>query len=274
MNRILFLNIRFFHHWFCFGIPFLIALVRPSDTAYAHALHPESIDRHAELTLTPSRLVLMYEVVLGINPTERATRRLDANNDGTISDEERTNFVQESARNYAGGQVVRLGDRDLSLQYQVGDIYATIGHNGINVLRLDIAYTCNLPADIPREASMPFLYKDNNFTKFPGWKQMQFFARDDVRFAGFVPYTEYKPFDYEIINQTGFFPSTESIELTVNLPAKSVAENSPIRLPEKAVFISRNEMEKQLATNLLIGVVIILVVGVLVYGWWSRRSRS
>ena len=62
-------------------------------------LHPASIDRHADITLTPTKLVLVYEVVLGINATEKAARMLDPNNDGEITNEDREKFLQEAPPN-------------------------------------------------------------------------------------------------------------------------------------------------------------------------------
>jgi len=227
--------------WVCYFWVLVVLFFKPVS-AHSHALHPESIDRYAELTLTSSRLVVIYEVMLGINPTERATKRLDANNDGQITDEERTVFLKAVAQEYANGQIVRLGNKTVSLLYQFGDVYSTIGHNGINVLRLDLAYVGPLPADIPRETTIPFSYTDNNFNKFPGWKQMQLLTRDGVRFEGHIPYTEYKPFDYEILNKTGFFPTTESFAVSVFLPKENSSQDAPIRLPVK---ISLDDIMRQ-----------------------------
>ena len=111
----------------------VLALWIFSLSAYPHALDPESIDRHTELTFTPSNLILIYQVILGIKPTERETRKLDADGDGTISDSERDSYVKKASEKYRKSQILRLGDRELTLQFIQGDAYASFGHNGINV---------------------------------------------------------------------------------------------------------------------------------------------
>ncbi len=199
----------------------------------SHALDPESIDRYAELTLTASRLVVVYEVILGLLPTERATNRLDADNDGEIIDPERTRFIQAIAGEYAEKQSIRLGEKELKLQFKLGDAYSTIGHNGINVIKIDIGYVSPFPADLTRGATIPFDYSDSNFKEISGWKQLKLLTRNDVRYEGHVPYADYKPFDYEIINTMGFYPSTDSLHVKVNVPVEVQEKEPAINLPEK-----------------------------------------
>ncbi len=212
----------------------VLALWIFSLSAYPHALDPESIDRHTELTFTPSNLILIYQVILGIKPTERETRKLDADGDGTISDSERDSYVKKASEKYRKSQILRLGDRELTLQFIQGDAYASFGHNGINVIKIDIGYTSPLPADLPRNTMLSFSYEDRNIMKISGWKQINATARDGVKIEGHIPYREYAPFDYELINEKGFMPATDSIKIAVSLPPVSdTGGNAPVVLPDQ-----------------------------------------
>ncbi len=187
----------------------------------SHALNPESIDRYAEITLTPDRLVVIYEVILGISPTERMAQILDKNQDKNITEEERNSFIQYIEELHRVKQIVKIGEETLSLQFIQGDTYRTIGHNGINVLKIDLGFTCELPAGIPRNTTLSFQYRDAYLETFAGWKQIAFHAQDGVQFSGHIPYKEFLKFDYEIIAKRGFIPSTDAIQIEVNLPPQT-----------------------------------------------------
>lgn len=206
---------------FVFLVLWFLSLSVISLPSFPHALDPESIDRHAEFTFTPSRIVLIYQIILGIMPTERETKRLDADHDGTISDAERDEYVKKASGEYLGKQTIRLNEQDLTFQFVQGDAYASFGHNGIQVIKIDIAYVCSLPADIPRNKKMPFFYEDHNITGISGWKQINTATQGGVIIEGHIPYREYKPFDYELLNEKGFMPSSDSIRIDVTMPALS-----------------------------------------------------
>jgi len=218
------------------SIAFLSALSILCAAPYSesHALNPESIDRFALLTFTPSHLVVMYSTVLGVKPTERASQDLDPDNDGEITDKERDAFIMKMAQQYAQGQIVRLTDRDLKLEFKTGDAYAGFGHNNINVIKIDIGFLCTLPKDLPRGVPLDFSYEDMNVNKIPGWKQIKVQTMNGVSYEGLVPYTEYQPFDYTILDKTGFAPATDGIDIKVTLPesAESAAV-LPLQLPPK-----------------------------------------
>ncbi|MFB3784863.1 MAG: hypothetical protein ACE15F_00695 [bacterium] len=219
-----------------------------SMSAFPHAWHPESIDRHAELTLTPTQLVLVYEAILGLYPTQRAAKQLDADTDGKITDAERDVFVRDSAEEYAAKQTIRIGEWKLTPRFVTGDTYRTLGHNMMDVIKIDLGYVCPLPAEIPRGVTLPFFYEDSRLTKVPGWKQMNFVSRDGVVFSGHIPYQEYKPFDYMIMETKGFIPATNNLELEVNLPAAPAGTGEiAVTLPPKNQYdagtapVSRSE---------------------------------
>ena len=250
------------------GVVWMCLLVFGSP-AFPHALDPESMDRYAEITLTPSHLVLIYQVFFGVNPTERITRVLDADNDGVITDAERTAVVDRLARVYATKQVLRINDQDLSLEFRMGDAYAALGHNAIQVIKVDLAYVARYPADIPRQVTCPFTYEDQNFIKIPGWKQIQVLTRDSAQFEGHIPYTEYKPFDFEIINTKGFVPSTDAISGNLFLPLAQEVTNPDVALPVKQE-IPRPETIDIVGMRIVAGTLItLLILGAA--GYWGLR---
>lgn len=244
--------------------------------AEPHALNPESIDRYAEITLTPGRLVVIYEILLGIAPTARAASQLDANHDNVISDEERSGFVSKNAEMFGQKQIVQIGDSTLPLRFVQGDVYRTIGHNGINILKIDAGYVCDLPAGIPRETTLAFQYKDTYLENLPGWKQIHFSPRDGVRYSGHIPYGEFKKFDYEIIVTKGFIPASDFIDLEVWLPSSANSSPEPaVVLPEKdEVDLSVQALEISLLYKIWIILGGIGAVIAVVCLWIRRRSNS
>lgn len=261
---------------------FLASLLIPA-TALSHALHPDSIDRYADITLTPSHLVVVYQAVLGINPTEKASKRLDPDDDNEITEAERDAYLNTIAQEYAHKQLIMLGGQRLDLQFKGGDAYAIQGHNGIFAIKLDFGYVCELPADLPRNATVEFSYEDQALSKVVGWKQVQFHGQNGVAYAGHVPYRDYKPFDYEILNTKGFAPSTDSIHLQVMLPT-AVQEAAPaFALPEKmlaldvgtGIQISQVQTKKKSSwLGPILGGIVVLFTGAAVTGWLLLRKQS
>lgn len=192
-----------------FGLAALMVWAAPA--ARPHALDPESIDRYVEITFTPTKLIFIYQIMLGLNPTERAAAKLDPDRDGVITDAERDAYVKEEAASFSARQYVKLGDHLLPLEFQMGDAYSSFGHNAITVIKLDLAYTCALPPDLPRSATVPFEFTDYWMEPILGWKQMQVKTAPGARYEGHIPYRDFEPFDWEILAEKGFFPATDNI---------------------------------------------------------------
>lgn len=211
----------------------IVWLLAAPFAAQPHALNPDSIDRYVEATLSPTQIVLVYQLILGLNPTEAASRRLDPNDNGEITDAERDRYLQSEGQRYGGRQYIKVGDEVLMPEYRMGDAYSYVGHNGINVIKIDFGYVCPLPASLPRGATLDFQLKDYDLETVPGWKQMQVIATKGAQYSGHIPYTEYQPFDYEILNTKGFAPATDSINGQVAFDKPTVASAIDIELPQK-----------------------------------------
>ncbi len=215
----------------------LFPLLLPTLNVCSHALHPDSIDRYAHITLTPDNLVIIYELLLGKNPTALAVRMLDADKDGTITDQERDEYVNTAAQKYANNQTLVIGQTKLELQFVQGDAYESYGHNGMSVIKIDIAYKCSIPADIPRQATVPLNYKDDSLLVIPGWKQVGFSTQGGVKYSGHIPYKDVTKFDFPAMADKGYFPATESINIEINLPQSGVQKvAASIQMPEKKEY--------------------------------------
>ncbi|MGI6458347.1 MAG: hypothetical protein ACOX5R_22385 [bacterium] len=250
--------------------------------SWGHALHPASIDRHADITLTPTKLVLVYEVVLGINATEKAARMLDPNNDGEITNEDREKFLQEVSAQHASAHDILLASQPLKLEYHMGDAYSTSGHNGIYAIKVDLGYVAEIPAAIPRGVTIPFSYYDKALTQVPGWKQVSFNPLDGVSYSGHIPYRGYTKFDYEILNTRGFAPSTDLIRLEVQIPERADIQAQPtLELPPRMVAmdimqgiaVSEEDVQSESGVLYLVAsgfLICIVALGGLVF-WVQRR---
>ncbi|MDP8245829.1 MAG: hypothetical protein P9L94_17230 [Candidatus Hinthialibacter antarcticus] len=213
----------------------MIWLLAAPFAAQPHALNPESIDRYVEATLAPTQVVLVYQIIFGLSSTEEASQRLDPDDDGVITDEERAEYVKTEGKRYGGRQYLKIGDETLTLEFRMGDAYAHFGHNGMHVIKVDLGYVCPLPAGLPRGATLDFQLKDYDLETVPGWKQMQIVTAPGVHYEGHIPYREFKPFDYEILNEKGFAPGTDSIKGQVSFDETAPDAEVNIILPERTV---------------------------------------
>lgn len=259
------------HYHGLFSISLVICFIFWPSSTFSHALHPESIDRHAQFILTPSEIILIYEAILGVNPTERAAAAMDPDRDGVITDAERNAFVQRSAEQYGAAQRVRLGEHILQPRLHIGDAYSTFGHHGINVIKIDLGFRFPIPAEVPRGVTLPFEYRDEKLANIPGWKQVNLQACG-VNYSGHIPYREYEPFDYEIIDAVGFFPSTNSIRGELMIPTDAVTDAlETVPLPERTVFDAPPRYGG-LALNMIgVAILLALLIGAAAF-WYRERS--
>lgn len=242
--------------------------------SYSHALHPDSMDRHAEITFAPSKMIVIYQAIGGINPTEHYTRRLDPDNDGTITDEERNSFIKNIAAEYAKNQKIHIGEYNLDLQFHSGDAYASVGHNGMNVIKVDIAYTAEYPAALTRNVTQSFMYEDNNFNTVPGWKQLNVSTRDGAIYSGFIPYQEFAPFDYEIIATKGFTPSSEKLKGEVSIPPAENSDSTEVIMPEKVIPKEVMLFQDLVLNYIAYGLAGLLAMIVIMLGYRSLKMRQ
>jgi hypothetical protein len=253
----------------------LFPLLLPTLNACCHALHPDSIDRYAHITLTPNNLVIIYELLLGKNPTAWAMRKFDADKDGTITDQERDEYVSKAARKYADNQTLSIGQTELEFQFVQGDAYESYGHNGMSVVKIDIAYKFNLPADIPREATISLNYKDDNLLVVPGWKQVGFSTIGGVVYSGHIPYKDVEKFDFPAMELKGYFPATESIDIEINLPKSGVEDvAASIQMPEKKEQIRVYWDSDKKIVMVIWGILVVFLVVIGVLYIRSRRVQN
>ncbi len=242
----------------------LLLLMIGPFAARPHALNPDSIDRYVEATLTPTQIVLVYQIVFGLNGTEDASRRLDPDDDGVITENERSRYVEAEGKRYGGRQYLKVGDQTLALEFRMGDAYAHYGHNGMHVIKADFGFVSPLPASVPRGATLDFQLKDYELETVPGWKQMQVITQPGAHYDGHIPYRDYQPFDYEILNDKGFAPGTDSIKGLVSFGSASQSGDIQIILPERTVMEAPPNLAMQYVVLGGVGIFLFVFIGAIV----------
>mgnify|MGYP006271421455 CR=1 FL=1 len=251
-------------------VPLVWAWLLFPALGYGHALHPDSIDRHAQFTFTPSEMVLVYQLVLGINPTEEATRQLDPDDDGEISEADRDRFVRSQAAYYAQGQRILIDGQPIAPAFEMGDAYATVGHHGIHVIKIDLGYRAALPASIPRGASLTFSYEDTRLLSIPGWKQVNLEGLGGVRFDGHIPYREFRPFDYQIIAEYGFYPATDDFDGTLFFPQETQSLRASLTMPERVNLETPRPNSLLESIFLVAGSLFVVLCLATIYAKWQQ----
>jgi hypothetical protein len=198
-----------------------------SCTVWSHALDPRSIDRYAEILLSPAGGRVYYVLVYGQNGSEFARDMLQPDPQGLAPLDRQQAYLAQRNDQYAAGQTLEINSQPVPLQYVGGASGMVIGHGGAEVNRAVLIYEFGYPADMVRDATVAFRYEDTNFVRLFAWKQIRVLGLQGVRIYGHTPYENLVPYDYTGLDLAGFLPSTRSIQLDILVPAQPVAGATP-----------------------------------------------
>jgi len=243
-----------------------------------HMLDPRSIDRYAEILLTPEGGRLYYVLVYGQNGTEFAREILQPNEQGLAAIERQQTYLAQRNGQYLPGQTIEVDSQPTALEYIGGLSGMTIGHGGAEVNRAVLIYQFRYPDSVRRDTSLPFRYEDTNFTRLFAWKQIRVLGLQGVQVHGHQPYKDLTPYDYTGLDAAGFLPSTRSVELEISVPAGPVGGATPAisyvdalmqmgwpERPRSEVWLLKKVVAAGVSITLLVGGAAVI---------WSRRRGA
>lgn len=243
-----------------------VILVILGRCATAHMLDPRSIDRYAEILLSPEGGRLYYVLMYGLNGTEYARQILQPNDQGIAPVDRQQTYLAYRHQQYSAGQRLEIDSQKVSLQYIGGVAGMVIGHGGMETNRAVLIYGFDYPEGMTRDVPVPFYYEDTNFARLFAWKQIRVLGLQGVQVRGHQPYEDLVPYDYTRLDLAGFLPSTRSVSLEIVVPSQRVVGATP------AVSYAQSLMEmgwpappavelRLFKRVLLVGVTIALLAG-------------
>jgi len=255
----------------------LLLIVLPCE-CWAHKLDPRSIDRYAEILLSPDGGRLYYVTVYGQIGTDDARRVLEPDRDGLADSENQAIYLAQRRDEYTDKQTLRIDGEDVDLEFSGGVSGMILGHGGMEANRAVLIYDFKYPAGMPRDATVSFHYEDRNFTRLYAWKQIRVLGLQGVRVPGHQPYGDMIPYDYRRLDMEGIMPTTRSVSLDIYVPSKPTHNSPPVDSyaealmevgwsrpdPPAAVFLTR---------VLMLGITLALLIGIIAVFMSQKRMR-
>ncbi len=246
----------------------LLLLVLLPGVCPAHKLDPRSIDRYAEILLSPAGGRMYYVTVYGQIGTDDARKILEPDRHGRATPEKQKVLLAKRRDEYTDKQTLQIQGERVDLTYRGGVSGMTIGHGGMEANRTVLIYDFVYPAGMPRDATVSFHYEDRNFTRLYAWKQIRVLGLQGVRVSGHQPFDDLDPYDYQMLDTTGIMPTTRSVTLEIYVPSQPV--RNPLAVDSYAEVLMdvgwsrpKSQAATMLKRVLMIGVPVVLAAGII-----------
>lgn len=151
------------------------------NTADAHVLGNNTVNRQAWLHLTPTVLELRYLMDIAEIPTLVQTRNADTNQDGDTSDQEWNAHVSRWAEQLRVQLRLEMNGKPVSLKLDSQKYALELGDIALNTLRLEAWFSVALSG---QEQSVALRYEDASMPGQLGWKEIWLDAAPGLSIAG------------------------------------------------------------------------------------------
>ncbi len=152
------------------GLTAFAALAVPIAAA-AHPLGNFTINHFAELRIAPDHVDLDVVIDMAEIPAFQERQSMDADADGSVSDEEATRWAGTECATLAGELQVRAGADLLPLTAGATSVVFPPGAGGLATLRLECPFRAVLSPPIG-SAPMTLAYVDTSFAERIGWREI------------------------------------------------------------------------------------------------------
>lgn len=144
-----------------------LALLLLSAFAMGHPLGNFTINHYARLSSGTERALIRYVVDMAEIPTFQEAKRIDANGDGTLSQEELDAYLERVAPDYISGLRLTADDRAIELRLKERSIRLVPGQANLPTMRL----VFDLEADAGA-AAVRWRFENNNHRDRAGWYEL------------------------------------------------------------------------------------------------------
>ena len=158
------------------GIAVVVLLAPASATA--HPLGNFTVNRYAGIQLTPGEVRIDYVVDMAEIPTVQVRPQVDADDDGAISDAERSAWALSTAAEIVTNLSLTIDLEPVALEVVSATMRFRPGQGGLDVLRLEATFAG--PASDEGELA----FADANFEDRVGWREITAAGADGTRILG------------------------------------------------------------------------------------------
>ena len=153
----------------------LAAVLLAAPAARAHSDGGDSVERTAALRVAPAGVTVLYERHLHEKAAAPEMRRVDADGDGRVSDEERRRYESTLGERLAAELPLTVADTPVPLALTQLHTSFPLGHDGLPQLELRATLQAAWPAAIaaspPKEITLHF--RDTSYRDAPGHRALR-----------------------------------------------------------------------------------------------------
>ncbi len=138
----------------------------------AHPMGNFSINHYTRLIAQADRIEGHFVLDMAEIPTVTEMSRLDANQDGVVSDAERAAYLRQMSVQLSGQLTLTINQQPVPLKVTPRDAILLPGAGGLKTLRVTLDFTADSPASSPPKIPLAVTYKDSNYPVRTGWKEI------------------------------------------------------------------------------------------------------
>jgi len=143
---------------------------RPRQAA-AHPLGNFTINRYAQVEPGADTVRVSYAIDMAEIPTFQEMSVIDRDKNGAVSDSERTAYLNKKLPELARGLKITVNGSAVSLKVEGGALSFADGQGGLKVLRIDGAFSADLPSSLSHGGVQADV-RDTNYDDRLGWKEI------------------------------------------------------------------------------------------------------
>ena len=173
--------------WFVYL--FSLACLLLVQALFAHPMGNFSINHYTRLEARSDRIAGRLILDMAEIPTVTEMSRLDANQDGVVSDAEQADYLRVMSAQLGRELTLSVNERLVTLNIVQKDVALLPGAGGLRTLRLTLDFTADVP---PFSSNTPahIVYKDANYPTRTGWKEIVVVGNAAVLRDSSVPATD------------------------------------------------------------------------------------
>jgi ABC-type nickel/cobalt efflux system permease component RcnA len=159
----------------------LLALALAGALGRAGAAHPMgnfAICHYTALEVKPGALQVRCRLDMAEIPAFSEKRLVDADGNGSVSEEEKRAYLGRKGPELARGLSVMVDGKAAPLELSLSDLAFSPGAGGLPTLKIDLRGTAALPRD---GVSHAITYEDRNYAERTGWKEIIATAGEGAR---------------------------------------------------------------------------------------------
>ncbi|HSL35004.1 MAG TPA: sulfite exporter TauE/SafE family protein, partial [Candidatus Limnocylindrales bacterium] len=160
----------------------LLAIV--PAVALAHPLGNFTVNHYAGITVTPEAIELDVVIDMAEIPTFQERLRIDADEDGDVTDAEAAAAAPGECAAVAGALSLRVAGSSAALSSRTASISFPSGLGGLSTMRLECAYVATIA---PLGDGTTIEFEDRSHAERIGWREIVVVGRGAIVDAGDLP---------------------------------------------------------------------------------------